>query len=315
MINKINILYPGKYPLSAKFKKIILPQIKNKIPFIIKKVIPLSSLVNQDHLNGIEFDEQIYAMDYRHWYYGDDVFAKYVNKIAEMKPKRLCVFGMPFDYERPWKIDVETFSYKLFQRTETIVHTMREKSPDTLLIAPALSVINSECRHFYDSFFAYHGTLFDAYSVMCSNDMSDISIGDISSALVKNLKWAKIPVYLWCAVPSGQEVDTARIINDNRFVPLAERAAARKVEQLFYLFNNIADEVNLFYFGIDKDAFDPHRNPKPSDFWEDRLPIDLYVHDYKWNWFHFLGLIDHNDKVKTYLLKTLFDLADEHNVK
>ena len=101
----INALHTGLLPLSKKFQEIICPQLVECMPLFKKQTIPLHDLSSMLKIDG----EVIHEMDWRHWYYDDEVFENYLQKIVAVKPEWLCVFDMPFDYERPWKIEPGSF--------------------------------------------------------------------------------------------------------------------------------------------------------------------------------------------------------------
>jgi len=312
-LSKINAFYTGKVPLSQRFRKIIYPQLAQVMPVCSRQVIPLTDCASDDSCFNVE--PEFYSLDYRHWYYDEDVFEKYIEKIITYKPKRLFIFDNPFDHERPWTIDIRTFSRRLNQRARKLVEIIRKESPETMTIASWISVVEDAVRTTYVKFVGSHIDLFDAYSVLCVNDMTDISLGLVSSTLFELRRIEQKPTFLLCAVPAGKiESQSKRGVQQAVFEPMVEQDASQRLKQIFELFKNITqNEFYMLYLGIDRDAYDPNKKSVPDDFWQNSIPIDMYIHEYKWDWFHFLGLLNYNDRVKSYLLKALIGLSKKEN--
>jgi len=308
MLNQVNVLLLSQYALTGKFHKIIYPQLKLRLPIVLRKTVPLCRF-EVEPIEEIDYDEHLISLDFRHWYYSDDVFDDYINYIAKLKPHYLFVFDAPYVHERPWKVDIEAFAYRLSYRCSKLVDLMRRESPETILIAPNISVL-FEHKQIYMDFLMHHHHLFDVYSVMCANNMNDISIGMISSMTKEISDLSKKPIWLLCAIPCGESMRTKDISYD-AFDPLTEDMAVYKMNRTFELFQAINQDTSLFYFGIGKDTFDPITKPDPSDFWNDSVH---FKSENKWDWFHFLGLTDHSDRVKAYLLKGILNLAKKNNV-
>ena len=306
---KVNVFYMGKQPLADRFFKVIQPQLS--LPVFKRKVLSLSSYAKQEHVDKLETPNHVYSLDYRHWYYDDTVFDAYITDIANMRLPYLFVFDKPFDHERPWKISIEEFSKRLAIRAQKVASTMRQFSPETKLISPWISVLSPECRDAFHQFMVKFCDLFDIYSVLCSNDMTDISSGMISSFLVDVVHSSKKPAWLLCAISASDYpvVQVSRSVKE-KYKPFSEQAAVFKLKQLYELFNKITDST-LFYFGIEKDVFLPDKEPGILD---NRIPLDMYMFEKEWSWCHYLGMMYHDNRIKTKLLRGLLDLAEKENV-
>ena len=193
-----------------------------------------------------------------------------------------------------------------------VFEVIKNNCEKTQLIGPAVSVMEPKWNSLYQQYFVQTHQFFDYYSAFCANDMSDMSIGNLSSSVQKLVRISPKPVFVFLAVPSGEGEVPSASLSGLSYKPLTEIDASYKIKQLFDLFKNLADS-SFFYFGIDYDAFDHRRNLSLDDFWNSRLPVRMAVQPQSWSWCHFLGLIDSEDRVKAYLLKSLTDLAKEHN--
>ena len=318
-MKNINAIYTSQCPTSSIFQKIIYPQLRKQIPVWTKETIYLTECVDTRSdffsISARMYADTIYYLDYRHWYYDDTVFEKYCKKTTELKPKYLSVFDNPFDYERPWKVDYKTFSVKLQERTNILVDIIKTECPETLLIAPKISVLFHDFKEVYKNYLDLNADKFDFFSVLCANDMSDICIGDISSTLIDLNKNRNKPILLFTSIPCKISEDTKIDRNTNHtFKPFTDKEAEVKLNQIYLFFTYIQKDVKLFYFGIDKDQYNPNIEPNSFDFWNNTLPVNVHINDYVWNWYHYLGLCSYDDKVKVYLLKSLLDLAKNYNV-
>lgn len=298
----INAFITDNLPITKHFETVIKPQLAQNMPVLEKHTL---SLLEQNYPQC-----QFVSLDWRHWYYNDTIFEQYIDKVAISKPEYLFVFDNPYDHERPWKIDIKTFAKKLSQRT----HIIKEATPNTKLISPLISVIYYDFRPHYYNYLAKHSNLFDYYSVLCSNDMTDTSIGAISSTLKELNNKNRKETFLLTAIPCLDKMEKnikRSTIAD--FVPFNEKDAVFKIKQLFNVFNSITN-IYMLYFGIGKDLFHPETLPSSMDFWGDHtLPLDAYILEDRWQWIHFLGLVDHSDRVKVQLMKGLIDFANERN--
>lgn len=292
------------FNISCFCKSTLIPQLKNKMPVGIKETIFIPSV----SIPKIKSDFRFSFLDYRHWYYNDDVFEQYLNRVLSFKPEYLFIFDKPFDHERPWKIDTPTFEKKMIYRAERIKSFFKNNSPETQLVSPFIFSVHDLYLKAYSNFLALTHHLYDYYSVFCSNDMSDMSIGRINSLLKEILNHSDKPIIVFVAIPCGKNK------NSEDYSPFNEKVATEKLVQLINLFNSISQNCYYFYFGIDKDVYDENKKPSPFDFWNNEMPLDTYIMEYKWDWHSFLGLTDSRGKVKIGLMKTILDIAEKLNV-
>lgn len=257
-------------------------------------------LVKKNIAYGSFEQADLYGIDASTWYYDDDLFYKFVSQLKSLNINYLYVFDAPFRYEKPVFIDSDCFLNKLIERCLLIHKEMRY----TTLISPSITFLNSEDEKLYRSFFYRYSTIFDVISVDCSGPLSDIDLGGITSFLNSVLKISNKEVWVHFSVPA-YDGSVEKNSFGNSYTPPTQGLSKIKVDWIINTFTSLCKNVKFFYYGLGRDAYNME-NPNQI-FWSKKLPVNIERYDTSWNWYHFLGLIDCNGKIKSELMEQLLD--------
>ena len=298
----------------------VYPQLDQAgVPTFRQETLPLTRLYDDSYWWELRAAHRIdfAVLDYHHWQYNDDVFDKYLERIASVRFPVICVAESPFGFERPLQIPPRDFASKLFERTRKICTLIREKHPGTILLSPGIGLIDEKLSRFYLDYFMHNRQHFDGYAVHICNDMREHALGQVSSFL--NQVLAILPKKLWItkwAVPAfdGQVIN-AQVVASSGWEPFRSKDAAQRMERSFSFIETVASSgSHWFYTGTGKDYYKPKRKAGPVEFWNSNASFFTppeYSHG--WEYWHFLGLTNSDGEVKQLLLQALIQIAKHQN--
>jgi len=299
----------------------VYPRFDNAfIPIFRQEVLPLTQLHNDKYWWELRSSHKIdmAVLDHRHWYYEDEVFEKYVERIASIDVPIICLSESPFGFERP-QIDLKTFAEKLFERTQYLVHLVRKDHRKTTILSPGIGVMNENYRRFYLDFFVQNHRLFDGYALHVCNNLREHTLGQIASFLNQVMKLSAKPLWItkW-AVPTfeGKIINT-QVIGETGWEPYTYSNAVKRLIRSFVFFEDMASSGSYwFYTGTGKDIYKPRRVIGPKEFWEPHnSSVISEPEDYTpdWDYRHFLGMLTADGAFKEKFFKGLLNLAAKNN--
>lgn len=314
---KINVL-EGSW-ITENSRNLVVPQLaKAKVPFFRQQILPITKLYDDTYWGGLRLSHQIDLAipDYRHWFFEDDIFETYIERLVSVRFPVFCIFEAPFGFEMP-RIDTEAFAKKLFERSSKLAEAIKNKHPDTVILSPAIYALSEKNTHQYLDFFIHSRHLFDGYAIHCCNDMSEHTLGKMSSFLNQVMKI--LPKRLWItkwAVPcfDGKVINT-QVMGPAGWEPYQSNAAEQRLQRSFSLIESIAKSgSHWFYVGTGADFYKPRRVSGPNEYWaSNKVPVIPEEYSYGWQYRHFLGLVTADGQVKEKLLKSFISLASKHN--
>jgi len=315
---KINIL-EGSW-VTKSYRKLIVPDLtKAGVPFFRQQILPITKIYDDEYWGELRSSHRIDLAipDYRHWFFPDDVFEKYIERLASVRFPVLCIFEAPFGFEMP-KIDIEAFAKKLFERSSKLAYAIKEKHPDTTLLSPSIYALKEHYRDQYLDFFIHSRHLFDGYAVNCCNDLSEHTLGEMSSFLdqVMSVSPKRLWITKWAVPCFDGKVINSQVMGPDGWAPYQSNMAGHRLQRSFSLIESIARiGSHWFYVGTGMDFYKPRRVPGPNEYWEgSATPVIPEEYSYRWQYRHFLGLLTSDGKVKEKLLKSFISLASNHNV-
>lgn len=289
------------------------------IPIFRQEILPLIRLYDDKYWSGLRAAHRIdfAVLDHHHWQYGDDVFEKYLERVASVRFPVVCLAECPFGFERPLQVEPKDFAIKLFERTRRISAAIREKHLGTILLSPGIGLIAEELSRLYLDYFIHNRQFFDGYALHICNNMREHALGQVSSFLNQVLEIS--PKKLWItkwAVPafSGKVINT-QVIASSGWEPFQMKEAVQRLERSFAFIETMASAgSHWFYTGTGRDYYRPKRKSGPQEFWSPATSSVIpqeYLHS--WEYWHFLGLMDSDGSVKEPLLQGLSRLAKHKN--
>ncbi len=304
--------------LGKTYYKHILPRLSEaSVPISKTKKIPLTSLDDERYWNdpSLSNSVDIAVLDHRHWYFDDEVFEKYVRKIATIEFKAVCLGECPFGFERPPQVDIQSFESKLYDRMKLASTVIRQKQKSTI-IPPAVHVLDDQYQEIYLDFFIHNRALFDVWSLHCCYDMTEQKTAVLTSFLNQLLITSRREVWVtkW-AVPSCEHAvhNPNAIISSSWTQPFSYTHAAGRMRHIFGEIESICDDKTKWFFcGTGQDAYHPAAKT-PDPLWR---PYSLFLEgqdNISWGFQHFLGSITHTNEIKEPVINTFLQLADEHN--
>lgn len=316
-IKKINVI-AGSW-VDSDFHAKIYPRLDQAgIPICRQNVLPLTRLFDDSYWQELKAAHRIdfAILDHLHWQQSDEIFDKYLERISSVRFPVICVAECPFGFERPLRIDPRDFAKKLFERTRNIFTEIKKKHPDTIVLSPGIGLIEEGMSRFYLDYFIHNKQFFDGYALHICNNMREHDMGQISSFLNQVLEVS--PKKLWVtkwAIPSydGKIINT-QVIDSSGWEPFKFSEAVQRLERSFAFIETIAPVgSHWFYTGIGKDYYKPRRKPGSQEFW-DAASSCVVPREYShgWEYWHFLGLMDSDGKIKEPLLQSLSRLANQN---
>ena len=302
------------------FHSKIYPQLDQAgIPTFRQETLPLTRLHDDNYWWELRAAHRIdfAVLDYHHWHYDDDVFDKYLERVASVRFPVICIAECPFGFERPLQVSPEDFTTKLFERTRKLSTIIREKHPSTILLSPGIGLIDEKLSRLYLDYFMHNRQFFDSYAVHICNNMREHALGQVSSFL--NQVLAISPKKLWItkwAIPAFDgKVINSQVVAPSGWEPFRMRDAAQRLERSFSFIETIAPAgSHWFYTGTGKDYYKPRRKVGSVEFWN---PVASSVippeYSYGWEYWHFLGLMNSDGEIKQLLLQALVQIAKYKN--
>lgn len=314
---KINILeYEG---LPKEYYNSVVPHLSGlKVPIFKSKVLSLLELNNDSYWGELRsvHNVDIAMLDHNHWNYNDRVFASYVEKISSVQFPAVCLFDSPLGYEMP-KMDPHIFVNKLSKRTEILANTIRRRHKNTIILSPSIGILDASLINLYIGYFIRNRQHFDAYSIHCCNPSDEHSIGILTHLISQIMKIS--PKELWItkwAVPSFEgKVVSSKFLGPSLWSPDNYAVASQRLRRMFSLIEMSASRGSKwFYTGIGEDLYSPRTSPDFYDYWKTQFfKPNISEYTSYWNYWHFLGMVTCDKKIKEPVIKTILGLARQHN--
>jgi len=313
---KVNTL-EGSW-VTDDYRRLVAPRLAEAgIPSCRQQVLPITRLHDDEYWWELRSSHQIDIAipDHRHWFFEDLVFDKFVERLVSVRFPVFCLFEAPFGFEMP-KLDAEVFAKKLFERASQLATAIREKHPETVILSPAIYSLPEEHKYRYLDFFIHNRQLFDGYAVHCCNDMTEHTLGKMSSFL--NQVMDVLPKRVWVTkwgVPcfDGRVVST-QVMAPAGWEPYQSSSAEQRLQRSFSLIESIARSgSHWFYVGTGRDFYKPRRVPGPQEYWSSVSPIIPDDYSYGWQYWHFLGLLTSDGEPKGKLLDSFIKFASQQN--
>ncbi len=306
--------------IDNEFHSKVYPQLDQAgIPVFRQETLPLTRLYDDDYWGELRAAHRIdfAILDYHHWQYNDDVFDKYLERVASVRFPILCIAECPFGFERPLQVAPEDFAAKLFERTRKISTAIREKHSNTVLLSPGIGLIDENLSRLYLDYFMHNRQFFDGYAVHVCNNMRDYALGQVSSFLseVLSILPKKLWITKWCIPAFDDKIVNAQVVVPSGWEPFRTRDAAQRLERSFAFIETLASVgSHWFYTGTGKDYYKPRRKAGPVEFWDSvSSSVTPQKYSYDWEYRHFLGLLNSDGEIKQLLLQALVQMARYKN--
>ena len=314
---KVNIL-EGSW-VDSEYRKYVYPQFQaSGTPVFRQSVLPLTRLYDDDYWIQLQSTHRIdiAVPDFRHWLYDDDVFDKYVDRISSVRFPVVCLFECPFGFEMPSQIPVDIFARKLFERTAKLSTAIKDRSKDTIVLSPAISLVNENFQSYYLDYFIHNRQYFDGYAVHCCNDMTEHSLGKLTVLLsqVMEVLGKRLWITKWAVPSCDDKILNARTMGANEWQPYDTDAAKVRLQRSFNLIESVAQSgSNWFYVGVGRDWYSSRRTPGRDEYWNLDFPgVPDYL-SYGWRYWHFLGMLTADGKLKSQFVSMFDQLAQQYN--
>lgn len=313
---KINVLQ-GDWADKSYYKEVFPHLERAKIRTFNEQILPITRTYDNDYWWNLRSVHRIdiAVTDPRQWMFEDEVFDEYVNKICSVQFPIVCIFQSPLE-EKPHQVDVQSFIGKLSARTIQLVSSIRKSHSGTVVLSPAIEVIDESLQKPYLDYFIEHRQYFDGYTVHCCNDFTEHTLAKLSSFL--NQVMMVLPKKLWVtrwAVPTldGQIINP-HFIGGSGWAPYQSNAAELRLHRSFTLLDSIASMGSYwFYTGIGADLYSPRLKPSPKDFWRTNLSYQPQRYSYDWDYWHFLGMLTSDGQLKSRFLNSFVQFAHNSN--
>ena len=321
ILKKVNVI--ESLWVDSNYYSTIRPKLSEaNIPILRQTVLSLTRLYDDVFWKELQNDHKIdiAVPDYRHWYYDDDVFDLYVKHIASVHFPVFCMFECPFGFEYPSKISGTVFSNKLFERTKKLASAIKKNFSDTIILSPAIGIIEEKFRSLYLDYFVHNRQYFDGYAVHVCNDMTDYSLGKVSSLLTQVMKVLSKKLYVtkWALPVFDGDIINIKSMEPLNWKPHQTTEAETRLTRSLSLIDSIASVgSHWFYVGLGRDLYHPRQSSSEQVFWnQSKLPlIPDHWHDYwnEWRFWHFLGMSESDGKLKEQFLSTFIKFAQKQN--
>jgi len=274
------------------------------------KVIPLPYLYNTDFWFPLEEenDISIIGLDPVHWHYSDEIFEEYVRKIASYPFPVIRLFDSPY-YERPMNISLINFNNMLYRRTKLAANIIKGKQPDTIILSPAICLVDNELHSYYRDYFMHNRMYFDAYAMHYCHDMKEHTLARLLTLLSEVLYILHKPVWVtrW-AVPSCDFN-----VTNSEWKPVGVWDHVKKMKKHYQSFNEVANQMFWFFGGMVKDMYDPSVKIQSVD--TSFLTSFCLGHEQPsmWKEYHFMGISDCAGHIKMPILTMLEELISEQD--
>jgi len=288
------------------------------IPIYSQKQLEITKVDNSQYLSNLQLrvDDSIFTLDWRHWTYDDDTFDDYIEKISLVQPKIIALFEYPFGIEMPKKVDAIQYFNKMIERTKKACIKIKEKNKNAIILSPAITVIEEDTEHNYIDYFIQTQQFFDGYAVHCVNNMTEHTLGKLSSLLNRILSVSSKKIWVTKrAVPcfDGKVINSS-MIGELGWEPYNTKSAVSCLQRSFSIIESLSKgNTTWFYNGTCKDKYKPRTNPTPSEYWNyNSFPFIPNDFSYSWQYWHFLGLMTADGIIKEGLVSSLISLAESN---
>lgn len=303
--------------LSPVFLKQVLPVIlENNVPVARSKSLSLLDVFSSDFEAAMERQTPDLAfLDFRHWYYPDDKFDEYIQRVAEFNLPAVCIGESPYGFERP-SCDITAYEHKLYKRMKRASDILRLKSPSTTIVSPAISIVDPTLQENYLDFFIHNRGCFDVYSVHCVYDLKEQIAGLLTAFLNQVLHALPKPVWVtqW-AVPSCEHsIENSMSITMMDWKPSSHAQAAQSLRSGFRSIEEVAGKNTKWFFtGLDRDQY--VSTGRIPNFWDGYAYRNNPADAAAWDARHFLGAVDYQGNIKMEVLESLFEIVKNNEQK
>ena len=285
---------------------LILPYlIKNNVSIIKQEVLSLTQLNNKEYWNSLQ-NIDLALLDCNHWFYPEDIFKQYANKIASVNFPAICMFQKTFAYNTHFKI-TEEFEKQLYNRSKILSDIIRSKQRKTVIVSPPMHIVDADTQKRFLDYLVYNRSLFDVYGVHCCMQVNDHSMGFIAGFLHQALTALNKPVWItkW-AVPSREYSLDGKIIQSKTDTNNYE-LGARNLKIMYQCINDVSSQTKWFFSGANADIFNPTKSITEC------VQEYTYLASAKWTNEHFLGLVTPDGAIKQAILKSLLEIIKTEN--
>ena len=318
---KINVLEGPWVDVNKEHQSLRLEFEKHKIPVLTQAVLPITRLHDDEYWWNLRSNHRITLAvpDFRHWLFEDDVFQLYAERIATVNFPMVALFESPLGFEMPPRIPLDVYVRKIFDRIALLASTIKERSKGTILLSPAISAIHEKYQQKYLDLFVHNRQYFDGYAVHCCNDMTEHTLGQLSSLLTQVMSILPRPVWVtkWAVPCFDDKVINPQVMGPSGWQPYKSVAAGHRLNRSFELIESLVrtSGSHWFYTGFGQDIYKPRAVPGKQEFWQPfATSIVPEEYPYGWEYWHFLGMMTAENKIKTRLLENLIRLAEKNNV-
>lgn len=285
----------------------------NKVQLAKFKTLLLTEVYSDDYSASIKsVPPDMAIIDFRHWLYPDDVFDKYIRRIASFELPYVCLGESPFEFERPC-VDLSSFEEKLYKRTKIASDLLRSLSPKTKIVSPAIGIIDPEFQENYLNFFIHNRKCFDIYSAHCIYDLEEQTLGLLTSFINQVLQTLRKPVWVtqWSVPSCEHKISNQSSLTPLDWIPKSHHEAAMQLSRGFREIEEVAgNNTKWFFSGMNRDCYVP--TGKMPSFWDGYEYRAYMPGTSSWSYKHFLGCLTYKDELKTEIFNAVMDLAREH---
>lgn len=264
----------------------------------------------------IVFDDEQYAdlielndiiiLDSQHWYYDDDVFEKYINKLAEAKFFAVRIADSMWNMEFPVSYRPDSFLKTAIDRTKKLYNVFQKKSPGTCIVSPTIEEVREEDRSLVIDYFRACSKCFAVYGFACDfNPLQESIVAKHTALLNSVLTCGNLPIWVvrWCMASHQTAVMSHKIGGEQLEIP-TYIGAARRFRQIYDLVNSLGSVYEWFFTGAGQDSFSISKKPSETCYWR-RGHVEMDDWDHR----HFGGLYNYEGQLKKPVIQAFVNLA------
>ncbi len=311
--DKINLL-EGEWTRNVTGTPVYTNLLKSGFRALREQTLPLTRLYDDNYWGVLRSVHTVFLakLDFRHWYYDDDVFYEYMKRVSSIRFPAICLFDSPFGHEMP-NVDIDVFEKKLFDRTKVFYNTIKHKHPDTIIVSPSICITDERYRDRYRDYFVHNRRYFDVYSMHCSYDVNEQNTALLMAFLNEVLQIAPKEVWVtrWSVPSSDVPIMSPSTMGGITWHPVRWAEASHHMLNVFQGVEDLTKHKTRWFFtGCGFDEYHPDKQVQ-EPLWVQ------YPHLYpkstlSWNYSHFLGLLTYDNKVKEPILDTLLKLHEQN---
>ena len=163
---------------------------KYEVPIVEQRIPLLTNLHEMGYWTSLKGDE-IILLDYRHWFYNDDIFESYIRQIARTKP-----FAVRMSNEFPEKIPLAAFEKKLHERSSVVSRIIKNESPSTTVVSIPVGPIPEKLQKIYLDYFNTKNSCFDVIAVACDFNPDERDVAIMARLATQARKFSPKPLWM-----------------------------------------------------------------------------------------------------------------------